>query len=94
MKFSDGMWYIPPETQRNGHPAPFPEELVYRLIKFYSFKGSTVLDMFGGTGTVALVSHKTGRNFIHIDISREYCETAKRRLEKIKGEMSQQKITL
>jgi len=35
MKFSDGFWQIPPETQRNGHPAPFPEELIYRLIKFY-----------------------------------------------------------
>ncbi|GAI56710.1 unnamed protein product, partial [marine sediment metagenome] len=36
MKFSDGFWQIPPERQRNGHPAPFPEELIYRLIKFYS----------------------------------------------------------
>ncbi len=34
--FSDGFWYIPPETNRNGHPAPFPEELIYRLIKFYT----------------------------------------------------------
>ena len=83
MKFSDGMWYIPPETQRNGHPAPFPEELVYRLIKFYSYKGNTVLDMFGGTGTAAVVALKTGRNFIHIDISEEYCKTAENRIKKI-----------
>jgi len=82
MKFSDGMWYIPPEKKRKGHPAPFPEELIYRLIKFYSFKGNTVLDMFGGTGTVAAVAKKTGRNFIHIDISKEYNETAKIRLRK------------
>src|SRR3989338_5100167 len=47
-KFSDCMWYIPPETQRNGHPAPFPEELIYRLTKFYSFRDNTILDMFGG----------------------------------------------
>lgn len=93
MKFSDGMWQIPPETQRNGHPAPFPEELVYRLIKFYTYKGNTVLDMFGGTGTVPVVAHKTGRNFIHIDISKEYCETAKKRLEKVKSQMKQKKLT-
>ena len=92
MDFSDGYWKIQPETKRNGHPAPFPEELIYRLIKFYSYKGNTILDMFGGTGTVAVVSHKTDRRFIHIDISKEYCKTAKDRLEKIKGEMSQQKI--
>lgn len=83
MKFSDGMWYIPPETQRNGHPAPFPEELIYRLIKFYSYKGNTILDMFGGTGTVAVVAQKTERKFIHIDISKEYCKTAEERLKKI-----------
>jgi len=82
-KFSDGMWYIPPETQRNGHPAPFPEELIYRLTKFYSFRDNTILDMFGGTGTVAVVAAKTGRNFIHIDISEEYCKVAEERLSNL-----------
>jgi hypothetical protein len=37
--------------------------------------------MFGGTGTVAVVAYKTGRQFIHIDISEEYCNIAKKRLE-------------
>lgn len=90
IKFSDGMWYIPPETQRNGHPAPFPEELIYRLIKFYTYKDNIVLDMFGGTGTVPVVAYKTGRRFIHIDISKEYCKISKNRLKKI---MSQKKIS-
>jgi len=83
MKFSDGFWQIWPETQRKGHPAPFPEELIYRLIKFYSYKGNNILDMFGGTGTVAAVSAKTGRNFIHIDISPQYCKVAQERIDKI-----------
>ena len=81
MRFSDGFWYIPPESQRRGHPTPFPEELIYRLIKFYTYKGNAVLDMFGGTGTVAVVAQKTGRHFIHIDISQKYCQIAKQRLE-------------
>jgi DNA modification methylase len=81
IQFSDGFWYIPPECSRHGHPAPFPEELIYRLIKFYSYRGNTVLDMFGGTGTVAVVSKKTGRHFIHLDLSHEYCEIAETRLE-------------
>src|SRR3989344_963863 len=85
MKFSDGFWQISPETRRNGHPAPFPEDLIYRLIKFYSYKGNTVLDPFGGTGTVALVSYKTGRHFMHIDISDEYNEVANRRLAREKN---------
>jgi DNA modification methylase len=80
-RFSDGFWYIPPETKRRGHPSPFPEELIYRLIKFYTYKNNVVLDMFGGTGTVAVVAQKTGRHFIHIDISQKYCEITEQRLE-------------
>ncbi len=91
-KFSDGFWEIQPERQRNGHPAPFPEDLIYRLIKFYSYKGNVVLDMFGGTGTVAIVSHKNNRKFIHIDISKEYCKTAQNRLDNTKKQKMQQKL--
>jgi len=92
-EYSDAFWKIPPEKRRNGHPAPFPEELIYRLVKFYSYKGNTVLDIFGGTGTVAVVAHKIGRNFVHIDISKEYCKTAEERLRKVKEEMSQKQLT-
>jgi DNA modification methylase len=76
----EGFWHIPPERVRNGHPAPFPEELVKRLIKFYTYKENVVLDMFGGTGTVAYVAMKNHRKFIHIDISKEYCSIAMKRL--------------
>jgi DNA modification methylase len=82
--FSDGFWHIPAESQRRGHPAPFPEELIYRLIKYYSYQGNVVLDMFGGTGTVAVVAYKTKRRFIHIDISEQYCKLAAKRLNSTK----------
>jgi DNA modification methylase len=65
------------------HPAPFPEELIYRLMKFYSFHGNVVLDPFGGTGTVAVVAKKTGRHFIHIDVSEKYCQIAAERLAQV-----------
>jgi len=89
MKFSDGFWQISPETKRKGHPAPFPEELIYRLIKFYSYKNNNILDMFGGTGTVAAVAAKTKRNFTHIDISPQYCEIAQDRVD---GILKQEKL--
>jgi site-specific DNA-methyltransferase (adenine-specific) len=63
-----------------GHPAPFPEELIYRLIKFFSYRGNVVLDPFGGTGTVAAVAQQTGRHFVHIDLSKRYCEITNQRL--------------
>ena len=79
-RFSDGFWQIPPERRRNGHPAPFPEELIERLVKFYSYRGNVVLDMFGGTGTVAAVARRLGRHYVHIDSSEEYCALAAARI--------------
>ncbi|MGP8078619.1 MAG: DNA-methyltransferase [Thermoplasmata archaeon] len=79
-QFSDGFWKIPPERRRNGHPAPFPEELIERLVKFYSYRGNVVLDMFGGTGTVAAVARRLGRHYVHIDASEEYCRLAAARV--------------
>jgi DNA modification methylase len=72
-EFSDGHWFIRPERRRRGHPAPFPEQLIARLVKYYSYRGNVVLDMFGGTGTVASVARSLGRHFVHIDASAEYC---------------------
>jgi len=80
--FSDGFWSIRPERRREGHPAPFPEELIERLVKFYSYRGNTVLDMFGGTGTVAAVARATGRHFLYIDTSLDYCEAALHRVRR------------
>jgi DNA modification methylase len=79
-KISDGFWQIPPERSRRGHPAPFPEELIERLVKFYTYRGNTVLDMFGGTGTVASVARRLGRHYLNIDASGDYCELARERI--------------
>ncbi|MGA9348833.1 MAG: site-specific DNA-methyltransferase [Anaerolineae bacterium] len=91
-RFSDGFWHIPAESQRNGHPAPFPEELIYRLIKYYSYQDNVILDMFGGTGTVAAVAYKTKRKYIHIDISEQYCQLAAKRLHLLKIAESQLRL--
>lgn len=83
IKFSDAFWSIKAETSLSkNHPAPFPEELIYRLLKFYTYKEDIVLDMFGGSGTVATVAKKTGRGFIYIDHCKEYLNFAKKRMEK------------
>jgi DNA modification methylase len=69
-----------PEQKPEGHPAPFPEELIKRLIKFYCYRGNVVLDPFGGTGTVAAVARRYDRHFIHMDLSKKYCSIAARRV--------------
>ena len=76
---------------KEGHPAPFPEELIYRLIKYYSYQGNIVLDPFGGIGTVAAVAHRTGRHFIHVDLSERYCAVSR---ERVMAEVRQLKLDL
>ncbi len=82
MTCTRSVWSFGTESKtRVGHPAPFPKELPRRLIKFYSFVGNVVLDMFAGSGTVGVVAKQLGRRFILIENSREYCELAVRRIE-------------
>lgn len=64
-----------------GHPAPFPLELARDHIISWSNKGDTVLDPFLGSGTSGVACVDTGRDFIGIEISPEYCELAKRRID-------------
>jgi len=81
MTCTRSVWEFGTESKtRIGHPAPFPEELPRRLIKFYCYRGNTVLDMFGGSGTVGVVARELERHFILIDNSPQYCELARQRL--------------
>jgi len=74
-------WNINGASTKN-HPAPFPFELAYRLVRMFSFFGDTVLDPFCGTGTTMLAAMKCDRNSIGIEIDSEYCRKAAKRLEK------------
>ena len=71
---------VPGETTRD-HPAPYPVELAYRLIRMFSFVGDTVLDPFMGTGTTLVAAAKCERNAIGVEIEPAYIEYTKQRLE-------------
>ena len=84
----DAKWSIAPERKMKnyGHPAMFPVELAYRALKLFSYQDDVILDPFNGAGTTTLVAERTGRNYIGIDLSDDYCNIAKERIktEKIK----------
>ncbi|NVM01414.1 MAG: site-specific DNA-methyltransferase, partial [Candidatus Helarchaeota archaeon] len=82
-KWVVAQWSIAPERnmKKYGHPAMFPEELVRRALKLFSYKNDIILDPFNGAGTTTVVAKKLGRNFLGIDISKKYCEIAKKRLK-------------
>lgn len=75
-------WDIAPERnmKKYKHPAMFPEELVARLLKLFSYKNDIVLDPFNGAGTTTAVAKRLNRRYLGIDISKEYCQKATQRI--------------
>lgn len=71
--------------RRKWHPTQHPEALIERIIKFSTRPGDQVLDMFGGTFTVARVCERLGRNCISIEISKEYCEKGREELNELRS---------
>jgi len=69
-----------PSGQKN-HYASYPETLCVIPIKAGCPEGGIVLDPFCGTGTSCVVTKKLNRNYIGIDLSPEYVEISKKRIE-------------
>jgi modification methylase len=76
------VWKIPPESaKRVGHPAPFPLALAERVIRLFSYQGDVVLDPFCGSGTTLVAAKKLGRHYVGLEVLKEYCVLAEKRLE-------------
>ena len=77
------VWKICPQPFPEAHFAVFPENLVETPLKAGCPPKGTVLDPFMGSGTVLVVARKLGYNAVGIEIKKEYCDMAKKRLEKL-----------
>ncbi|MFN2510788.1 MAG: site-specific DNA-methyltransferase [Pyrinomonadaceae bacterium] len=78
------IWSIQQE-KNNPHPAPFPVELAQRCIA--STMGQIVLDPAMGSGQTAIAAEMLGRDWIGIDISKNYCKLANERIRAARGLM-------
>jgi site-specific DNA-methyltransferase (adenine-specific)/modification methylase len=63
------------------HPTQKPEKLLEMIITASTNKGDLVLDPFFGTGTTGVVAKKLRRNWIGIEINKEYVKIAKKRIQ-------------
>ena len=79
------VWTIPGASTRD-HPAPYPADLAYRLVRMFSFAGDTVLDPFLGTGSTTVAAMKAGRNSIGIEIDPKYLRAATTRIKEAAAE--------
>jgi len=65
---------------KTGHPAVFPEKLAYDHIISWSEEGDIVLDPFMGSGTTRVACKNLNRNFVGIELDKDYFEIAKKRI--------------
>ena len=72
-------WSMPENTD---HPTQKPEKLIAKLILASSNFHGFILDPFLGSGTTAVVAKKLGRRYCGIELNREYCCWALKRLAK------------
>jgi site-specific DNA-methyltransferase (adenine-specific) len=69
--------------ERTGHPCQMPEAVLERIIKVSSNPGELVLDPFAGSGTTLAVAKRLGRRYLGIELSADYAERVRQRLEKV-----------
>lgn len=85
IQWTNGVWNFSGESKRKiGHPAPFPVELPKRCIKLFTYKGEVVLDPFLGSGTTLIACQQTDRTGIGVEINRDYCRLAAKRLSEFR----------
>lgn len=73
-----------PEENRLKHPAMFPGMLVERLIEtFLRPEASVILDPFCGSGSTVVAAESLGKTGIGFELSPEYVELAKSRLNEV-----------
>ena len=84
--FQKGLGASSPEAQiEKLHPAPFSFQDIEKLVLFFTKRGMTVLDPFGGVGSTAKACEKTGRHCISVELSEKYHGLSIERLEKEVG---------
>ena len=67
--------------ERGYHPTQKPVSLADLIIKSYTEEGDVVLDTFMGSGSSGVSAKKNYRNYIGIEIDKEYYDIAKRRID-------------
>jgi site-specific DNA-methyltransferase (adenine-specific)/modification methylase len=79
---ADAFQFHPSDTTGlNGHPCQKPEQFMIWLVAKLTPEKAIILDPYMGSGTTGIACIRTGRRFIGIEISPEYFELAKNRIE-------------
>lgn len=81
MKGCSGIWNLKTDTNTLTK-ATFPVSLPKLAIELLSYKSDLVLDPFCGSGTTAIACVETERDFIGVEIDKDYYDIALDRINK------------
>lgn len=81
-------------TDNKYHPTQKPVDLLERFINNSSKEGDTILDCFMGAGSTGIACVYTRREFIGIEINRQYFETATKRILAANNDIRNKQISL
>ena len=70
----------------NNHPTVKPVALMKYLIKLVAPNGSHIIDPFMGSGTTGMAAKELGITFTGIEMDKNYCDIAKRRIDASKAD--------
>lgn len=71
---------VPWSKEKVNHPTQKPIQLMERLVKVFTNEGDTILDFTMGSGTTGVACVNTNRNFIGVELNKEYAEIARKRI--------------
>lgn len=81
------VWTITTKPCREAHFATFPIDLIEPCVLAGCKENGTILDPFSGAGTTGIAAKKYNRNAVLIELNPKYIEIAKKRIQKIFGEL-------
>lgn len=81
-KYTIGGGHSTSDKEAYGHPAIMPEKLAEDQILTWTDPGDVVFDPFSGAGTTGKMSVKHGRCYVGTEVSKEYCDLSKIRIER------------
>ena len=71
------------------HPAQKPVKLLEKIIKIASNEGDTILDPFMGVGSTGIAAQNLNRNFIGMELDKEYFDATIRRFKAYEQKIKQ-----
>jgi len=76
------VWSVSTKPYKEAHFATFPPDLIEPCILAGCSENGIVLDPFMGAGTTAVVAKRNNRNYVGIELNRNYIDIAEKRIDK------------